>query len=943
MKKRFIALTALLFMSMMNAACSNTSSTSVPTTTPPASTSRPQSNDSTAAKVAVTSVEISAAKTSLTVGESLSLTTTVLPINATDKSVTYKSSDEKVLTVNASGLVTAKALGAATITATTNDGNKTDTIDFIVAASTIFEAENADLTPGTSGAILINDTEGASGGKTLGNCFNNTGASISFEVSASKAGSYELYASIAFGSSHTDNPLEKVVVNGKDVEVPQGFDDPKADWNHYEEFYLASVDLNAGKNTIALIIDQGLGNLDYIKLVGQGELTEAPKEASIAITAARSKYIVGVKAALNVTLTEIDATKLSVTSSDDTVIPNTVSYDDAVKQILFTPIKAGSAKITLTDGKVTSSVDINAVEDTGTEYTFRGVDATLSSCHPIDESNAEGQVVGGIWDNSAVITYKINSEVSQRVSLIFRTAVFDNTRTALSSNFSAIKVNGTSLDLSNIFIESSEGVGTSKYGIFYLYDVDLVAGSNTIVLEASSSGRTNFDYMKVRASSPVIAEEESETENDGYRFEAEYASLTNCNEEAQVLASGGYCIGGIGDTSIVTYSLSSETDQSVELDLITAVIDASRNKVGDYIKSVTVNDAILTIDAEKAIEYEGTPTWTCFAPITLEDVELKEGVNTIAIAFNGTTCFDYIEVFSSTESLVEWQYDETVESKLEGEDATLTNCAAVSEEDGASNGMHVGQISTGSIIEYQVDSAASQFVTLVLRSAIVGEDRIDFSKNFKSVEVNGQALAIDGTADFETGTNYGWGNYSDFAIRGVRLNKGSNVITLRLADGAMTNFDYLLLKGSATVSLHVEEEVDINPVEGESYIYEPAEGTKDLGAYEGAYNGDAIGSVNYNGCSLTIKVNAPSAIKVSAYINTAYSNGKSPVTSLKVNGVEATELVADIKKNDGWDTFERNFIGNISLVEGENTIELAIGLNCGKFDYLELVSPVELN
>lgn len=60
-------------------------------------------------------------------GESKTLTATVTPDNAEDKSITWKSSNEKVATVNASGTVMAHSTGTATITVTTKDGGKTAT------------------------------------------------------------------------------------------------------------------------------------------------------------------------------------------------------------------------------------------------------------------------------------------------------------------------------------------------------------------------------------------------------------------------------------------------------------------------------------------------------------------------------------------------------------------------------------------------------------------------------------------------------------------------------------------------------------------------------------------------------------------------------------------------------------------------------------------------
>jgi uncharacterized protein YjdB len=90
----------------------------------------------TASNVVVTSVSLSPASASLSVGSTQQLTPTVLPSNATNKTVSYASNNTGVATVNASGLVTAIANGTATITVTTASGNKTSTAVITVSTAT---------------------------------------------------------------------------------------------------------------------------------------------------------------------------------------------------------------------------------------------------------------------------------------------------------------------------------------------------------------------------------------------------------------------------------------------------------------------------------------------------------------------------------------------------------------------------------------------------------------------------------------------------------------------------------------------------------------------------------------------------------------------------------------------------------------------------------------
>ena len=77
--------------------------------------------------VAVTSVKLSKTSLTLAKGKQTALTATINPSNATNKNVTWTSSNTKVATVDSKGNVKAVAKGTATIKVTTKDGNKTST------------------------------------------------------------------------------------------------------------------------------------------------------------------------------------------------------------------------------------------------------------------------------------------------------------------------------------------------------------------------------------------------------------------------------------------------------------------------------------------------------------------------------------------------------------------------------------------------------------------------------------------------------------------------------------------------------------------------------------------------------------------------------------------------------------------------------------------------
>lgn len=88
----------------------------------------------TEAEVSVTGVSLNKNAAEIEVGGTTTLTATVMPNNATNKNVSWSSSNTSVATVDNTGLVTGVATGNATITVTTEDGGLTATCAVTVTA-----------------------------------------------------------------------------------------------------------------------------------------------------------------------------------------------------------------------------------------------------------------------------------------------------------------------------------------------------------------------------------------------------------------------------------------------------------------------------------------------------------------------------------------------------------------------------------------------------------------------------------------------------------------------------------------------------------------------------------------------------------------------------------------------------------------------------------------
>ena len=189
-------------------------------------------------EIPITEISLDKSSTTLTEGETTTLTATVLPENTTDsKSVSWSSSNSEVATVDANGTVTAKRTGTAVITATSTNG-KTAGCTVTVSRKEIpiteisLDKSSATLTEGetttlTATVLPENTTYGKSVKWSSSNVAVAT-VDLMGKVTAKSAGTAVITATSENGKTASCT----VTVNKKDTYT--GLRDVDGNWMYFE-------------------------------------------------------------------------------------------------------------------------------------------------------------------------------------------------------------------------------------------------------------------------------------------------------------------------------------------------------------------------------------------------------------------------------------------------------------------------------------------------------------------------------------------------------------------------------------------------------------------------------------------------------------------------------------------------------------------------------------
>nr|WP_010925629.1 Ig-like domain-containing protein [Microscilla sp. PRE1]AAK62837.1 MS115, putative beta-agarase precursor [Microscilla sp. PRE1] len=336
----------------------------------------------TTGDVDVTGVSVTPTSASLLVGQSIDLTETVSPTNATDKSVTWTTSNSAVVTVNGSGLVTAKGNGSATVTVTTNDGGFTAQSAVTVTtggggSAIVIEAESFTSTGGTT-------DDSPYGGPGIG--VNNAGTNINYVnsedwaeygINVSEAGTYQIEYQI---STPSNNAQVRFELDGNVVStdnVPNN-----GQWDSYTKLIAGSTisTLSTGSHTVRLVASGANAwqwNLDKVTLTKTGSSTVNVTGVSASPT--NVSLSIGGSTDLTETVNPGNATDKSVSWSSNNTAVATVDANG-----LVSAVGAGTAVITVTtsDGGHTATCSVTVSGGNSVELTIQAEDfATTGGTH----------------------------------------------------------------------------------------------------------------------------------------------------------------------------------------------------------------------------------------------------------------------------------------------------------------------------------------------------------------------------------------------------------------------------------------------------------------------------------------------------------------------------------------------------------------------------------
>lgn len=391
--------------------------------------------------VPTTSIKLSKTTLALNAGASSTLTATVAPSNATDKKITWTSSDASVATVTAAGVVTGRAGGKATITATTSGGQKAYCTVTVSQGATAVNLDKSSLTLYATQTANLNASPEPITATTNNYTWKSSNSSVvtvigtgrSARLTAVKAGTAKI--TVTLGSVSTSCTVKVTAkTDVKSVSIPTKLAMQKGETRAVDVTILPS---NASNKEVSWTTSNAsvvtVSPYGVVKATGTGTavitaktkdggktdnctVTVTQKATGVKLSTGGMYVNLGKTRTLVASVIPSDATNKKVTWSSSNPAVASVNQSGVVKGI-----KVGSTTITVTtaDGAFTAScnvvvnIGVTGIKLSSSKLTIdRGASKMLTAI--ISPADATDQTIVWTTSDSSVATINAAGQITAR-------------------------------------------------------------------------------------------------------------------------------------------------------------------------------------------------------------------------------------------------------------------------------------------------------------------------------------------------------------------------------------------------------------------------------------------------------------------------------------------------------------------------------------------------
>ena len=322
----------------------------------------------------VESVSLDRTSAELTEGDEITLTATVKPDNATNKNVTWSSSNSSVAKV-VDGKVTALSPGSATITVRTDDGGKTATCEVTVNAkiypveSVSLDRTSAELTEGDEITLTATVKPDNATNKTVTWSSSNTSVAkvVDGKVTALREGYTTIIVSTEDGGKTATcevivkakvYPVESVNLDRTSAELTEGDEITLTATVKPDNATNKNVTWSSSNSSVAKVVDGKVTALSPGSATITVRTDDGGKTATCEVTVNAKVY--------PVESVSLDRTSVELIEGDEITLTATVKPDNATnKNVTWSSSNSSVAKVV--DGKVTALKAGNATITVRTE------------------------------------------------------------------------------------------------------------------------------------------------------------------------------------------------------------------------------------------------------------------------------------------------------------------------------------------------------------------------------------------------------------------------------------------------------------------------------------------------------------------------------------------------------------------------------------------------